>query len=102
MKTLPVVDNALCARKRAFHVTPQRERAAAKRLMRHLMAHPFNGKARLTMLRTVLIVVLVLVLLSFISGFTGFMPPHFGYGGGGLGLIILIILVVLLLRGRGA
>ena len=37
------------------------------------------------------IVVLVFVVLSFFGGYSGYMPPHFGYGGSGLGLIVLIV-----------
>jgi hypothetical protein len=40
----------------------------------------------------------VLILLSFFRGYSGYVPPHFGYGRGGIGLIILIVLLVLLLR----
>jgi len=50
------------------------------------------------MLHTALVVVLVLVLLSFLGGYSGYVPVHFGYGGGGLGLVILIVLIVVLLR----
>ena len=50
------------------------------------------------MLRILLVVVLVLVALSFVGGYSGYVPPYFGYGGGGVGLILIIILLVLLLR----
>ena len=35
------------------------------------------------MLRILLVVVVVLVVLSFFGGYSGYMPPHIGYGGGG-------------------
>jgi hypothetical protein len=38
--------------------------------------------------------VLVLVLLSFVGGYGGNVPPHFGYGGGGIGLIVLIVMLL--------
>jgi DNA-binding CsgD family transcriptional regulator len=43
------------------------------------------------MLQLILIVVLILVVLSFFGGYSGYVPPHFGYGGGGLGIIVLIV-----------
>jgi hypothetical protein len=41
------------------------------------------------MLHLLLVVVLVPVLLSFLGGYSGYVPSHFGYGGGGVGLINL-------------
>lgn len=48
------------------------------------------------MLHTLLGVILLLAVLSILGGFSGYIPPHFGYGGGGVGLVILIVLLVLL------
>jgi hypothetical protein len=50
------------------------------------------------MLQVLVAVLLVLVLLSFFGGYSGYVPPHFGYGGGGVGLIIVIVVLVLLFR----
>jgi hypothetical protein len=50
------------------------------------------------LIRLILTVVLVLMLLSFFGGYTGWVPPHIGYGGGGVGFVLVIILIVLLLR----
>jgi hypothetical protein len=44
-------------------------------------------------LHILLVVVLVLVVLSFFGGYSGFMPPHFGYGGGSVGLIVLLVVL---------
>jgi uncharacterized membrane protein YeaQ/YmgE (transglycosylase-associated protein family) len=49
------------------------------------------------------LLILALVVLSFFGGYSGYMPPDFGYGGGGVGMVVPIVLLVLLLRwGRAA